>query len=637
MPSSSLPPYSTFLTDSKQKIMFPQANSFGNILTFTPPGFKQSLNVKFPDSRLPVCVSCKKNYKTKDMCRVRNQHTSSPWTTAYICMSVDETCTDDDGNYVDQPFVIRMFQGRPYCVTEDFAPKSKTPVCATCKKTNRTRSFCRDRHKHRNLPWCTVYVLLSTHESVDPSTVVAPPSIPVEAKMTAIDSTVTNVDSMKKEKPSQERNIRHNINQNTIQNELFVLSPSDTQRLLETMMQPLDESKMSYTPREGLSNNDKNRFSTKERDVNNDIPEVSPSEQGKRSSTKEGDDINNIPESRTMLIKVSDKETTTISWLELLHDDDIAVKGLWQPLLPQQRYLPNHSLSSVATAAGRDQKRNIELVLPIQAQPDVHHQYAISEYSNTTRKPLYRAARKGNEPPQQQYIYPVPVPRRHDVPAPSFHNSNSWQYPTTASVTLPPQHYVLQPVPNPYLGAASMHQRPISPVPIIGSSGGSIVSVSSPSITAGEAAARQRKKKRREVEIDDHPELQPPDPSPVPPPAITLPQLQYSIVDHGEVASGSLSPGPSQQQLRVQQHFPLQQPTQQEHQSWMIYQQMYQAQLLPINTQFSNDTSRINIGTPENISRSFRHNDESPNNVTTTPVSGEGADHDENSESNRSA
>merc|ERR1712238_648890 len=258
---------------------------------------------------------------------------------------------------------------------------------------------------------------------------------------------------------------------------------------------------MSYTPRKGLPNNDKNRFSTKERDVNNDIPEVSPSEQGKRSSTKGGDDINNIPESRTMLIKVSDKETTTISWLELLHDDDIAVKGLWQPLLPQQRYLPKHSLSSVATAAGRDQKRNIELVLPIQAQPDVHHQYAISEYSNTTKKPLYQA---------------------------SSYNSNSWQYPTTVSVTLPPQHYVLQPVPHPYLGAASMHQRPISPVPVIGSSGGSMVSVSSPSITAGEAAARQREKKRREVEIDDHPELQPPDSSPVPPPAITLPQLQYS-------------------------------------------------------------------------------------------------------------
>lgn len=560
------------------------------------------------------------------MCRVRNQHTSPPWTTAYICMSLDESCTDEDGNYVDKPFIIRMFQWRPYCVKEDFAPKSKTPVCATCKKTNRTRSFCRDRHKHRKLPWCTVYVLLSTHESADPSTVVAAPSIPVEAKLSAIDSAVTNVDSKEKKRPSQERSIRHNIDQNTIQNESFVQSPSDTQRLLESTTQPLE--------------NDRNRFSTKERVVSNDIPEVSPNEQGKRSSTKEGDDINNIPESRTMLIKVSDKEETTISWLEILHDDYNAVKGVWQPLLPQQQYLPKCSPSFVAPAAVRIQKRNIELVLPIQAQPDAHHQYAISEYSDTARKPLYQAVRKGNEPPQQKYVYPVPVPRRHDVPAQSSHNGNSWQYATTASVTLPLQQYVLQPVPYPYLGAASMHQRPISPAPVIGSPGRSMVSASSPSITAGEAAARQRKKNRREVERDDHHELQPPDPSPVPPPATILPQLNYSIVNHGEVASGPLSPGPSQQQhqqLRLQQYFPVQQSTQQEHQSWMIYQQMYQAQLLPINTQFSNDSSRINIDTPENISRSFRHNDESPNNVTTTPGSGEGAGQDKNSDSNRSA
>ena len=32
------------------------------------------------------------------------------------------------------------------------------------------------RHKHRKLPWCTVYVLLSTQESADPSTIVAEPS-----------------------------------------------------------------------------------------------------------------------------------------------------------------------------------------------------------------------------------------------------------------------------------------------------------------------------------------------------------------------------------------------------------------------------------------------------------------------------
>ena len=40
--------------------MYPQAASHGNVLTFTPRGFSQTLNVKFPDSRLAVCEKCKK-------------------------------------------------------------------------------------------------------------------------------------------------------------------------------------------------------------------------------------------------------------------------------------------------------------------------------------------------------------------------------------------------------------------------------------------------------------------------------------------------------------------------------------------------------------------------------------------------
>lgn len=155
-------------------MMYPQAISHGNVLTFTPPGFKQTLNVKFPDCRLAVCEKCKKNYKTRDMCRVRNSHTDEPWTTAFICITLDDTCTDADGKYIDKPLTVRMVQWQPFCVKTPF--DKKTPVCSACKKTNRTKSFCRERHKHRQLPWCTVYVLLSALETTDPSTVVAAPS-----------------------------------------------------------------------------------------------------------------------------------------------------------------------------------------------------------------------------------------------------------------------------------------------------------------------------------------------------------------------------------------------------------------------------------------------------------------------------
>jgi hypothetical protein len=67
-----------------------------------------------------------------------------------------------------------MISWQPFCLKKDFP--LTTPVCASCKKTNRTRSFCRERHKHRQLPWCTVYVILSALDATDPSTVVAAPS-----------------------------------------------------------------------------------------------------------------------------------------------------------------------------------------------------------------------------------------------------------------------------------------------------------------------------------------------------------------------------------------------------------------------------------------------------------------------------
>ncbi len=67
-----------------------------------------------------------------------------------------------------------MSNWQPLCLKKDFS--TSTPVCASCKKTNRTKSFCRERHKHRQLPWCTVYVILSAVDATDPSTVVAAPS-----------------------------------------------------------------------------------------------------------------------------------------------------------------------------------------------------------------------------------------------------------------------------------------------------------------------------------------------------------------------------------------------------------------------------------------------------------------------------
>jgi hypothetical protein len=245
-----------------------------NVLAFTPPGFSQTLWVKFPDSRLAVCERCKKNFKTREMCRVRNRHSMPPWTTAYICVSVDDSCLDVNGKFVvDEEFTVRMVQWQPYCVTKPF--EAKAPVCASCKKTNRTRSFCRERHRHRFLPWNTVYVLLSTLKSVDPSTVVA-------AKPE--DSTTTTSSSS---------------TESTTNSSSFASgTKSDTESLSSPESVASKSSEAEQTTATIIGGfTDTDTIASSDNDQN-------------------GDDINDVPDSRTFLAVVSSRGTS-IHWLEL--------------------------------------------------------------------------------------------------------------------------------------------------------------------------------------------------------------------------------------------------------------------------------------------------------------------------------
>jgi hypothetical protein len=259
-----------------QQMMYPQQLSHGNVLTFAPPGFNQTLHVKFPDCRLAVCEKCKKNYKTRDMCRVRNSHTTEPWTTAFICFTLDDNCTDEDGKYIDKPFAVRMIQWQPYCIKTPFDPK--TPVCSACKKTNRTRSFCRDRHKHRQLPWCTVYVLLSPADSIDPATRVAPESTPLDGTEDSTDCDGNAGEDIK--------------------------------------VEPLQAAEASIAEGDGIGK---------------------PEDKEERKPIKvadDGEDINDISESRTFLAKVS-CHANSIHWLELAEfdpaDQHAAMQGLVAP------------------------------------------------------------------------------------------------------------------------------------------------------------------------------------------------------------------------------------------------------------------------------------------------------------------
>ncbi len=486
-------------------------------------------------------------------------------------MTLDNSCTDENGHFVDKPFVVRTANGGPFCVMEDFPFNSKTPVCATCKKTNRTRSFCRNRHKHRRLPWCTVYVRLSTQESVDPSTIEAAPSTKVE--------TVKDIDV---------ENDRGTINSSTP-----APSEKDAAERLTSAAVKTEEQTKSVDAKK----------STKK------LPS--------RASNMKGDDINDIPESRTMLVQINDDECI-VKWLKLAPEDDKAAWATQAQISPQHaRGIPpgtallpsvpvrKYAYPPVAPATVVGLKREAESAI-IETPHDPYHQHAMGGYNPATGQPLAPAL-------PHPYVYARPGPQ---------YSGHVWAYPHVAIPPPPRQNN-----PHGYIQVQQQQQRPISPAPAVNSPGRHIIggSTLSPSVTAGEAAAMRRKKTRREYESEDTPDSQHPHPSPPPPPpAPILTQLHHQTSNYSQV---QLAPGPPHPLMHQQPQHP---PTQahQEHQQW-IYQQMYQAQLPPTKNRYT-EPPRMTVRTPESASRKFHPHDESPNNVTMTPGPGDGGDSDSN-------
>jgi len=146
-------------------------NTKGNVMKYLIPGLKNIIEIPFPDSKLPVCKRCKKIYKTRELCRIRDGHTDVPWNVTYLCVTLDDSCFDRDSNKGDlrlveedsMQFVARSLPGppMPYCAKKGHLGGAKAPICMACKDKNYTRHHCRVKQKHQQLPWGTVYVLLS--------------------------------------------------------------------------------------------------------------------------------------------------------------------------------------------------------------------------------------------------------------------------------------------------------------------------------------------------------------------------------------------------------------------------------------------------------------------------------------------
>lgn len=199
----------------------------GNTLHYTPHNFHQPIVIPYPTScydsstlntnkrnksntnniiSLSVCSKCKRHNKTRDICRIKYGHTDVPWTNTYICITIDKSCIDDD----DEKYIIRN-DHKLYVVVLPSPPQQQqlldtnnntnnntitsnnntyianscfdetTPVCLSCKQSNRTKAYCRKKFRHKELPWNTLFVMLKLQrQHSDVGTTLQPSGVSTE-------------------------------------------------------------------------------------------------------------------------------------------------------------------------------------------------------------------------------------------------------------------------------------------------------------------------------------------------------------------------------------------------------------------------------------------------------------------------
>lgn len=134
------------------------------VATVHPPGMPRAFDVPFAERRLPVCDRCKKNFKSRELCRRRDGHKALPWQTTYVVITLtdDVVVKADDGTmtHADIPVIAELQDTPLMCLGPADGSMEFEPICKVCREKNYTRDYCRKTCKHTTPPWSTTYVKL---------------------------------------------------------------------------------------------------------------------------------------------------------------------------------------------------------------------------------------------------------------------------------------------------------------------------------------------------------------------------------------------------------------------------------------------------------------------------------------------
>jgi len=134
------------------------------VCTVFPPGMPRAFDVPYPERKLPVCVRCKKNYRSRELCRQRDQHKALPWQTTYVVVTLTDAVLvkSEDGTLTcaDIPVVAEIQEMPELCRGPAGGFMQTEPICKVCKEKNYTRDYCRNTSRHTTPPYQAIYVKL---------------------------------------------------------------------------------------------------------------------------------------------------------------------------------------------------------------------------------------------------------------------------------------------------------------------------------------------------------------------------------------------------------------------------------------------------------------------------------------------
>lgn len=141
------------------------------VCTIWPPGLPRAFDVPFPERKLPVCIRCKKNYRSRELCRQRDEHKALPWQTTYVVVTLTDAVLEkgEDGRLrvADIPVIAELQEMPELCRGPSDGFMQKEPICKVCKEKNYTRDYCRNTSKHTTPPYQAVYVKLVKKDDMD--------------------------------------------------------------------------------------------------------------------------------------------------------------------------------------------------------------------------------------------------------------------------------------------------------------------------------------------------------------------------------------------------------------------------------------------------------------------------------------